>query len=177
MLFETDYPMIHLGDEPGGRAFVRRVRLLSFDGNKYVKVRIVSPGKKGHGDIVQIKAGYLRVRWANGRRDERTLARGFGKFLAAHQIRPECDPVYMHYWADGRDVHYDCRACKGVGDVLRPSVTRGVWNAYRCMACNGSGCDTGEIMTGFKDLESGDVLTFAEIQARHGLAHRPESEG
>lgn len=166
MIFQTDYPMLHLGDEPGKSAITRRVRLLSFDGNKYVKVKLVTPDRKGHGDVVSIKAGYLRVYWQNGQRGERTLARSFGKFLAAHQVRPECDPVHMHFWADGVEVHYDCAHCKGVGIVCRPDGSGG-WVSYRCCACKGRGRGGDGTPSVYERFDSGELVTFAEIQARH----------
>lgn len=48
----TDYPFTELGDEPGQEAPVREITLLSYDGDKYVRVRL--PDGQGS----EIKAGY-----------------------------------------------------------------------------------------------------------------------
>lgn len=48
----TDYPFIELGDEPGKEAPVRRIELISYDGDKYVRVRLPD------GQESEIKAGY-----------------------------------------------------------------------------------------------------------------------
>ena len=50
----TDYPIIQIGDISGKKAPIRRIRVLSFDNNKYAKVEIL-----GYGVTVEIKAGYL----------------------------------------------------------------------------------------------------------------------
>lgn len=48
----TDYPFEKLGDAPGEIAPVREVEVLSYDGNKYVRILV-------HGVEAVIKAGYL----------------------------------------------------------------------------------------------------------------------
>jgi len=48
----TDYPLISMGDKPNKPAPMRRVELISYDGDKYCMVRI---GK----NIFEIKTGYL----------------------------------------------------------------------------------------------------------------------
>lgn len=50
----TDYPFYEFGDQPGEEAPIRRVRVLSYDGNKYVKIAV-----DGFAFPVWIKAGYL----------------------------------------------------------------------------------------------------------------------
>lgn len=50
----TDYPFIELGDEPYKKAPIRRVNVISFDGNKYAKVSFADCG-----DFLEVKAGYL----------------------------------------------------------------------------------------------------------------------
>ncbi len=50
----TDYPFEALGDKPGEIAPIRQVNVLSYDGNKYVKVSF-----KDSGDVETFKAGYL----------------------------------------------------------------------------------------------------------------------
>ncbi len=50
----TDYPIIEIGDISGKKAPIRRIRVLSFDNNKYAKVEIL-----GYAVTVEIKAGYL----------------------------------------------------------------------------------------------------------------------
>jgi len=49
----TDYPIIALGDLPGKKAPIRRVKVLWYDGNKYITI------KTPEGCIDQIKCGYL----------------------------------------------------------------------------------------------------------------------
>ena len=48
----TDYPFAHLQDEAGKKAPVREIEVLSYDGDKYCRVRVC-----GHED--EIKAGYI----------------------------------------------------------------------------------------------------------------------
>lgn len=50
----TDYPFVELGDVPGELASVRKVKLVSFDGDKYVDVLVVECGI-----FVQIKRCYF----------------------------------------------------------------------------------------------------------------------
>lgn len=50
----TDYPLEELGDTPGVEAPIRRVELLSYDQNKYMRVRVLE-----HDLAVEIKAGYV----------------------------------------------------------------------------------------------------------------------
>ena len=51
----TDYPFAHLQDEAGKKAPVREIEVLSYDGDKYCRVRVC-----GHED--EIKAGYIYQR-------------------------------------------------------------------------------------------------------------------
>lgn len=48
----TDYPLIELGDKPGEPAPIRKVKILSYDGDKYCKVNV-------GGHTFSIKCGYL----------------------------------------------------------------------------------------------------------------------
>ena len=48
----TDYPFVELGDIPYEKAPIRRVQVLSFDGNKYAKISYM-------GMYLEVKAGYL----------------------------------------------------------------------------------------------------------------------
>jgi hypothetical protein len=50
----TDYPLYHR--EAGKLAPIRKVEVLSFDGNKYVKI-------KYRGRLFEIKAGYLYIKY------------------------------------------------------------------------------------------------------------------
>lgn len=50
----TDYPFEQLGDEPYKEAPVREVKIISYDGNKYCKVKI-----KGFRYALEVKSGYL----------------------------------------------------------------------------------------------------------------------
>ena len=50
----TDYPFIELGDAPNQVAPIRRVKVLSYDGDKYAQVEAI-----GTGATSKIKAGYL----------------------------------------------------------------------------------------------------------------------
>ena len=52
MKFWTDYPIEELGDTPGMLAPIRQVTLLSYDGDKYVKVEVA-------GIKTEFKSGYL----------------------------------------------------------------------------------------------------------------------
>ena len=51
----TDYPFTQLQDEAGKNAPVREIEVLSYDGDKYCRVRVC-----GHED--EIKAGYIYQR-------------------------------------------------------------------------------------------------------------------
>lgn len=48
----TDYPFIFLGDTAGRKAPVREIDVLSYDGDKYCRIRVC--GMTG-----EIKAGYI----------------------------------------------------------------------------------------------------------------------
>lgn len=48
----TDYPIAIFGDVEGVEAPIREVDVLSYDGDKYCKVRV-------NGITIQIKSGYL----------------------------------------------------------------------------------------------------------------------
>ena len=48
----TDYPFAQMQDEAGKKAPVREIEVLSYDGDKYCRVRVC-----GHED--EIKAGYI----------------------------------------------------------------------------------------------------------------------
>ena len=50
----TDYPFVELGDEPFKKAPIRHVNVLSFDGDRYVKVSF-----ENCGDVLEVKACYL----------------------------------------------------------------------------------------------------------------------
>lgn len=50
----TDYPIETLGDKPGEKAPIRRVRVDSYDGNKYVEVTVLGADVQ-----YSFKAGYL----------------------------------------------------------------------------------------------------------------------
>jgi len=57
MIAYTDYPFIALGDEPYKPAPIRKVRITSFDGDKFCNVYLVNPE---HSDYNwYIKTGYL----------------------------------------------------------------------------------------------------------------------
>lgn len=51
----TDYPFTWLGDTAGQAAPVRKVKVLSYDGNKYCRITVC-------GGEAEIKAGYLYQR-------------------------------------------------------------------------------------------------------------------
>jgi hypothetical protein len=53
----TDYPIAELGDAPGRAAPIRSVRLVSYDGDKYVRVLV-----DGLRADVEIKAGYVYIK-------------------------------------------------------------------------------------------------------------------
>jgi hypothetical protein len=72
----TDYPFSLLGDASGKKAPIRRVAVLSYDGNKYALVQCLKTG------VTQdLKAGYLyrhagrleRVKAVNRRKLERMI--------------------------------------------------------------------------------------------------------
>jgi hypothetical protein len=48
----TDYPIIALGDKSGELAQVRKVKLLSYDWNKYCQIEV-------NGKVFEVKSGYL----------------------------------------------------------------------------------------------------------------------
>ena len=50
----TDYPFQELGDKPFVEAPVREVKIISYDDNKYCKVKI-----KGYRYQLEVKSGYL----------------------------------------------------------------------------------------------------------------------
>ena len=50
----TDYPFIELGDKPYKHAPIRHVNVISYDGDKYVKVSFADSG-----DYLEVKACYL----------------------------------------------------------------------------------------------------------------------
>ena len=50
----TDYPVVELGDIAGEKAPIRRVNVISYDGNKYARVSV-----EGNGDVLYVKRGYL----------------------------------------------------------------------------------------------------------------------
>ena len=50
----TDYPFVQLGDISGKKAPIRRVKVISFDNNKYAGIEIL-----GYGVLSSVKAGYL----------------------------------------------------------------------------------------------------------------------
>ena len=158
MHFYTKYPMIHLGDTSGKAALRRRVLLLSYDGNKYVIVRL------DNGDVVKIKSGYLE-----GQPDR---PRAFGKLLERHQVRPERDCLHIRdFWQDGEHVILDCPNCLGNGHLSRPTPDGG-WYIYRCNACLqsapwgglwSSGTATGSTSNTFTRDHDGATVTRAEI--------------
>ena len=55
MTFWTDYPISELGDVPHQKAPVRECEVLSYDGDKYVRVKV-------GGIITSFKAGYIYER-------------------------------------------------------------------------------------------------------------------
>jgi len=69
----TDYPFVALGDAPGQKAPIRLVTLISYDGDKYAKVKVCdrwiyvgsSPGAiltftvEDNAVCLDVKAGYL----------------------------------------------------------------------------------------------------------------------
>lgn len=50
----TDYPFTELGDVAGKEAPIRRVRAVSYDQDKYVKVKVL-----GYSLTTDVKRGYL----------------------------------------------------------------------------------------------------------------------
>jgi hypothetical protein len=52
MIAYTDYPIAQLGDEPGRLAPMRECMVISYDYDKYCKIRVL-------GVITEIKAGYI----------------------------------------------------------------------------------------------------------------------
>lgn len=51
-MYFTDYPLVELGDTPGEEAPIRQVEFISYDGDKYVEVRV-------DGVSYTFKSGYL----------------------------------------------------------------------------------------------------------------------
>lgn len=51
----TDYPFTRLGDTAGKKAPVREIEVLSYDGNKYCRIKVC-------GEEDSIKAGYIYPR-------------------------------------------------------------------------------------------------------------------
>lgn len=72
----TDYPFVELGDIPHKPAPIRHVNVLSYDGNKYVKVSF-----EDNGSVLEVKRGYLysqrgrygQVRFVNPRKIARMI--------------------------------------------------------------------------------------------------------
>lgn len=63
----TDYPFLDLGDIPNKEAPIRKMKLIAYDGDKYVKLLHEETGK-----ILEVKSGYVykdsvRVRDSKGR--------------------------------------------------------------------------------------------------------------
>lgn len=48
----TDYPIVELGDTEGVEAPIKEVDVVSYDGDKYCRVRV-------SGITIQVKSGYL----------------------------------------------------------------------------------------------------------------------
>lgn len=61
MIAYTDYPLVHLGDVSGQVAPIRKVKIISFDGNKYCNVCIdVGFVEDGYlHSFTSIKSGYI----------------------------------------------------------------------------------------------------------------------
>ena len=51
-MFYTDYPFVELGDKPGEKAPTRKVRIIRYDGNKYVDILV-------GGILTSVKCGYI----------------------------------------------------------------------------------------------------------------------
>lgn len=56
MIAYTDYPFTELGDTPGEEAPVRKVKVLSYDDDKYCRIKVDDNDIQ---TITEIKAGYL----------------------------------------------------------------------------------------------------------------------
>lgn len=52
MFAYTDYPFVELGDEAGKIAPIRQVKVLSYDSDKYCRIKV-------QGLTTEVKAGYL----------------------------------------------------------------------------------------------------------------------
>lgn len=52
MKYYTDYPFKELGDEEYKKAPIRKIEIISYDGNKYCKVKF-------EGNILELKSGYI----------------------------------------------------------------------------------------------------------------------
>jgi hypothetical protein len=59
MIAYTDYPFLALGDEPWYPAPIRKVKVVSFDGDKYCQIEIVNTEYSGYDYNNYIKSGYL----------------------------------------------------------------------------------------------------------------------
>lgn len=55
MTYYTDYPITELGDESGKIAPIRPCEIISYDGDKYVDVRV-------GGVVTNFKAGYVYLK-------------------------------------------------------------------------------------------------------------------
>ena len=55
----TDYPFTDFGDVAGKAAPVRAIKVLSYDGDKYVTVTVTEPGYYNPKYTTEIKAGYV----------------------------------------------------------------------------------------------------------------------
>lgn len=51
----TDYPILRMGDKSGELAPIRRCKIMSYDGNKYCRIRV---GRYSE----SVKSGYLYTR-------------------------------------------------------------------------------------------------------------------
>lgn len=58
----TDYPFVELGEVPGAKALWKAVTFLSYDRNKYARVRL------SNGSEVEVKVGYLFATAEEGHR-------------------------------------------------------------------------------------------------------------
>jgi len=85
----TDYPMLHLGDEPEKEAPIREVEVICYDTDKYVIVKLAENDEQ-----VSFKRFYLYtqpVRYDDAERD--------GLFFDVHQEGIDQDPsMYATYF-------------------------------------------------------------------------------
>lgn len=51
-VYYTDYPFAELGDEAYKKAPIRKIRIISYDGNKYCKIKVKNR-------ILEVKSGYI----------------------------------------------------------------------------------------------------------------------